>query len=77
MSKSTEKKEEKPNYETPVVVKLDDVAIASGQGSCITGSAAAAFLYSRGSGNYRLHHRGYDYNRLTCFVLVKTEAVLF
>jgi hypothetical protein len=40
MSKSAEK--EKSNYETPIVVKLDDVAIASGQvPGCTTGSAAS------------------------------------
>jgi hypothetical protein len=42
MSESTEKKKEKPDYETPAVVKLDDVATASGQGNCTTGSAAPA-----------------------------------
>ena len=39
MAKSTEKKEEKPKYETPVVVKLDKVDKASGFEGCISGSS--------------------------------------
>jgi hypothetical protein len=38
MSKSNEKKEEKSKYETPVVVKLDDVDVASG---CTFGSSGS------------------------------------
>lgn len=42
ISKSREKKEEKSNYETLIIVRLDDVATASGQvPGCTTGSAAA------------------------------------
>jgi len=50
MSKSTEKKE-KPNYETPAVVRLGDVDIASGQGNCTTGSAAPASCTAGGVAN--------------------------
>lgn len=40
MSKSKEKKEEKPKYETPVVVRLDKVDKAAGAGPpCVAGSA--------------------------------------
>jgi hypothetical protein len=39
MAKSTEKKEDKPKYETPVVVSLDKVDKASGLGNeCLIGS---------------------------------------
>jgi hypothetical protein len=39
MTKEKEKKEEKPRYETPVVVRLDQVDKASGLGDqCRTGS---------------------------------------
>jgi hypothetical protein len=39
MAKATGKKEEKPRYETPVVVRLDKVDKASGFGNeCLTGS---------------------------------------
>ena len=40
MAKSTEKKEDNPKYETPVVIKLDEVDKASGAGPpCVAGSA--------------------------------------
>jgi hypothetical protein len=39
MTNSTEKKKEKPRYETPVVVRLDQVDKAAGAGPpCLTGS---------------------------------------
>jgi hypothetical protein len=43
MSKSNKKKEEKSKYETPVVVKLDGVDVASGQVSTCCYGASAGF----------------------------------
>lgn len=43
MAKSTEKKEDKPRYETPVVVRLDKMDKASGaegDATCTPGSSA-------------------------------------
>ncbi|MBI4767439.1 MAG: hypothetical protein HY787_23075 [Deltaproteobacteria bacterium] len=40
MARSTEKKEEKPRYETPVVVQLDKLDKASGADGCSNGSNA-------------------------------------
>jgi hypothetical protein len=40
MIKTTGKKEDKPKYETPVVVELDKVDKASGADDCATGSSA-------------------------------------
>jgi hypothetical protein len=40
MARSTEKKEDKPRYETPVVVQLDNLNKASGLDGCTNGSNA-------------------------------------
>ncbi len=48
MSNSKGKKEEKPKYETPVVVRLDKVDKAAGAGPPCTAGSAVEDCISRG-----------------------------
>jgi hypothetical protein len=60
MTEPMEKKEKKPQYETPVVVRLDQVDKAAGAGTpcltgsavldCLTGSNATSTCFTGGAG---------------------------